>query len=450
MIGVLTAVTDSAAESALTAALAASRDEVSLVRRCVDLAEVVAVAATGSVQVAVISADLRRLDRASVTTLTAAGVRLVLLADPGPGAVRARQLGADVVLAPDCPVPLVIDAIRQLGARAVAAPVGLVDPVPDLADHAPAESAPGGRATGQIVAVWGPTGAPGRTTVALNLAAELAGRDLPVLLVDADPTGGTVAQLVGMTQDVPGLIGAAMAANNGLLDADRLASFARDLGAGASRLRVLTGLPRPDRWAELRPAGLQSVLSVARELAAVTVVDCGFSLDGGPAGMFEPAGPGAVIRTVLSSADVVIAVGSADPVGLVRLTQGLNLLAEISDVAPLIVANRVRAGALPSGGPADVRAALRTRCGRDPAALIPYALAELDRAAATGRLLAEVAPAGEVLRALLPLADLLVGARIEPNRRRGSRTRGKFRRLGPGRGVARMTARPPEMTDRRE
>jgi hypothetical protein len=36
---------------------------------------------------------------------------------------------------------------------------------------------------------------------------------------------------------------------------------------------VLTGLPRADRWLQLRPAALTAVLDAARSLAAFTVVD---------------------------------------------------------------------------------------------------------------------------------------------------------------------------------
>jgi hypothetical protein len=41
--------------------------------------------------------------------------------------------------------------------------------------------------------VWGPTGGPGRTTVAVNLAFEAAAIGGEVLLVDADTYGGAVA-----------------------------------------------------------------------------------------------------------------------------------------------------------------------------------------------------------------------------------------------------------------
>jgi Mrp family chromosome partitioning ATPase len=44
-----------------------------------------------------------------------------------------------------------------------------------------------------MAAVWGLKGAPGRTTVAVNLAFEAAAARGEVLLVDADTYGGAVA-----------------------------------------------------------------------------------------------------------------------------------------------------------------------------------------------------------------------------------------------------------------
>src|SRR6185436_2605907 len=49
-----------------------------------------------------------------------------------------------------------------------------------------------------VVAVWGPAGAPGRTTVAVSLAAELSRRRRRVVLADVDPWGGSVAQHLGV------------------------------------------------------------------------------------------------------------------------------------------------------------------------------------------------------------------------------------------------------------
>ena len=61
---------------------------------------------------------------------------------------------------------------------------------PSPSRHHPPAAATPPRA---LLAVWGPKGAPGRTTVAVNLAFEAAPLVGEVLLVDADTYGGAVA-----------------------------------------------------------------------------------------------------------------------------------------------------------------------------------------------------------------------------------------------------------------
>ena len=72
---------------------------------------------------------------------------------------------------------------------------------------------------GSVVAVWGPTGAPGRTTVAVTLADELARLGSAALLVDADVYGGTVAAVLGLLDESPGLAAACRQAGGERLDA---------------------------------------------------------------------------------------------------------------------------------------------------------------------------------------------------------------------------------------
>src|SRR4029079_11771197 len=70
----------------------------------------------------------------------------------------------------------------------------------------PATSSPGSSPStdrppptrGSVVAVWGPTGAPGRTTVAVTLADELSRLGSSSLLVDADVCGGGSAVRAGL------------------------------------------------------------------------------------------------------------------------------------------------------------------------------------------------------------------------------------------------------------
>ena len=166
--------------------------------------------------------------------------------------------------------------------------------------------------SGRLVAVWGPTGAPGRTTVAVGIAGELALAGVPTLLADADTYGGSVAQVLGFLDEAPGLAAAARLANLGQLD---LGALARVAPSAAPHLRVLTGISRAERWTELRPAALEAVWSLARSLAAFTIVDCGFSLEQDEELSFDTAAPrrnGATLATLLA-ADTVIAVGCRRP-----------------------------------------------------------------------------------------------------------------------------------------
>ena len=134
------------------------------------------------------------------------------------------------------------------------------------------------------MAVWGPAGAPGRTTVAVAVAAELAARRRRTTLVDADPYGGAVAQQLGILDEVSGLLAAARLAGSGALEA-KFGSVQRAVG---EHLTVVTGLPRPDRWVEVRAGAVEHLLEVAAAHGDV-VVDTGFSLESDPAASSAPA-----------------------------------------------------------------------------------------------------------------------------------------------------------------
>ena len=264
---------------------------------------------------------------------------------------------------------------------------------------------------GRVVAVWGPAGAPGRTTVAIGVADEAARLGVSTLLVDADPYGGTVAPALGLLDETAGLALASRDAAAGRLDPVRLAQRSRQL---RPRLRVLTGLPRADRWRELRAAGLGSVLDESRRLCALTVVDCGFCVEQDE----EQTGPrrnGATLAA-LAAADVVLCVGAAGPIGLHRLVRGLDELREaLPGVAPRIVANRVTGAAAAR----DIAAALQRWGDVGASAHLPADPAALDAATLAGATLAEVAPASPLRRSLGDLAATVAGvAGPAPTRRR--------------------------------
>ena len=422
-VPVLTAVSGAVWEAELVAAWERGDLGVTVVRRCVDLADLLATVTTGTARAALLSADLRRLDREALTRLAAAGVAAVGLVPPGDEEAerRLRQLGVRTVLPTDAGPAAIAAAVLEAVDAGAPEPSrsAVADPraaLPELADRdlgvAVPEQAAGER--GRVVAVWGPTGAPGRTTVAVGLAAELADLGVATLLVDADVYGGVVAQVLGLLDESPGLAAACRAGNNGALDLPGLARLSRSV---TPTLRVLTGIARADRWPELRPAALEVVLDLARDLAAVTVVDCGFALEQDEELAYDTLAPrrnGATLA-VLAEADVVLAVGSGDPVGLARLVRGLAELDEaVPGLSPRVVVNRARPSAVPGHAAQEVRAALARYAGVQDAVLVPHDVAGLDRALAAGRTLVEAAPDSPVRTALLDLARDLGGLAQPP------------------------------------
>lgn len=423
---VFTAVTGAAWESALVGALDRADHGVTVVRRCVDVSELLAAAATGTGQAALLSGELRRLDADAVTRLDAAGVAVVGLVEPGDDRAveRLRQVGVRYVLPADAAPDAIARALRDAVAGISSAGRGVADPgaaLPVLG--APAEAAERPAGAGRVVAVWGPTGAPGRTTVAVGLADEAARLGVPTILVDADVYGGVVAQLLGLLDESPGLAGAARQAATGRLDG---AALQRLVWAVRPHLRVLTGLARADRWPELRPRAVAAVLDEARRLADLVVVDCSFSLEDDEELSFDTAAPrrNGVTLTVLESADTVLCVSGADPVALQRSIRGLDELRDtLSDVEPLVVVNQVRRGPVPGEPREEIAAALERFAGRDVRFFLPADRRATDAALAAGRTVAEVAPTSPLRNALRSMAAALLGVPEPVPARRSWRSR---------------------------
>ncbi|SOC48882.1 Flp pilus assembly protein, ATPase CpaE [Blastococcus aggregatus] len=423
-VQVFTAVTGAAWESALVGALDRADHGVTVVRRCVDVSELLAAAATGTGQAALLSAELRRLDGDAVARLTASGVAVVGLVEPGDdrAADRLRQLGVAHVLPADAEAGVIAQALREAVAGAPAAPRDVADPQAALpALGAPSADRERPLGSGRLVAVWGPTGAPGRTTVAVGLADEAARLGVSALLVDADVYGGVVAQVLGLLDDSPGLAGAARQASAGTLDA---AALVRLAWAVRPELRVLTGLARADRWPELRPRAVTTVLEEARRLAELTVVDCAFNLEDDEELSFDTAAPrrnGATLA-VLEAADTVLCVSGADPVALQRSVRALDELREVlPDVDPVVVVNQVRRGPVPGDPRREIATALERFAGRQVAFFLSADRRATDAALAAGRTLAEVAPGSALREELRAMAAVLVEVPEPASGRRGLR-----------------------------
>jgi MinD-like ATPase involved in chromosome partitioning or flagellar assembly len=407
---VLVVAAGAAWESEVLAELTA-RPGVVVLKRCVDVEDLLAVATAGQAHVAVVALDAPGLDASAVDHLRRQHVRPVVVVSGTVAALdqarlRAHRIGVTTVV-PE-------GELGTLGAV-------VTDVAPDAAPRPVEQTVIGERdqprrEPGRVVVVWGPQGAPGRTTLAAGLAAAVAAMGEQTVLVDADPYGGAIAQHLGVLDEVSGLLSAARLAAAGAL-AERWASVPRRLGP---HLSVVTGLPRPDRWLEVRAGTLEHLVETLRGHGHV-VVDTGFSLEEDPAGDLGGRGSRNTLTLgALAVADEVVVVGTPDPVGLTRLARGLVDLREVVPSTPVrLVLNRHRSGL--GWSESEVRDLVGGFARVTDVHFLPDDRAAADRALVSGRTLAECGDS-PLARAVAGLAAAVVTV-AAPVGRRGIRRR---------------------------
>src|SRR5215468_63015 len=246
-------------EARLVVDLDRGEHPVTVVRRCVDIVDLLAVALTGQARAALVAASLRRLDADAVDRLIAAGVAPVAVVrrDDTAAEDRVRAQGISHVVPDDADAAVVATVISDAvaatnsAAKGMRVTRGFGDPVGARPSASPPDSSPTSDSSpptrGSVVAVWGPTGAPGRTTVAVALADELSRLGSSSLLVDADVYGGVIAAVLGLLDESPGFAAACRQSAARRLDPETLAGLC---WAVTPSFRVLTGVPRSERWPE--------------------------------------------------------------------------------------------------------------------------------------------------------------------------------------------------------
>lgn len=421
---------------------------IAVARRCQDLAEAVALCHSGIAR-AIITDMTSELSASLVDRMNTFDVAVVALSADPEQLPRLEAMGAVAALANvsvEELAPLVVGAVQELAARRAAGDPtthGYADTAEALTrrNSAPAASVTTTAADGEIIAVWGPTGAPGRTTVALNLAAELAAEGKHTILLDADTYGASVAAALGLLDESAGLAQACRLADQGLLNEESLRRVISQLAIGGGQLEVLTGITRPDRWPELRPVALAAVLKLCKSMAAYTVIDCGFCVETDEELSFDTQAPrrnGATLAS-LTAADTIYAVGSADAVGVPRMVRALSDLdLVLPGAVPKILFNKMRTGSV---GRSPERALQEAWDRFGPAlpihAFLPSDPVGADAAVLGGSTLLEVSPASPLRRAVAGLLEA-----PGEHRHRGSQPARRSKVKFSPRGVRLLARRP--------
>lgn len=361
--------------------------------------------------------------------------RAVVAESPATAVVLSsdRYLTASLMAACDHAGTRLVALVRNDEGRRLAASLGLFETVDAEADWSTIEamlevSVASTRESlpvrGEVIAVWGPSGAPGRTSIAIALATELAALGHSVALADVDTHGASVAPALGMLDEAPGFAAACRLAGSDSLTRSEFERIAQRYESPAGRFWVLTGIGRPSRWPELSADRVSRTIQACREWVDFTVLDTSASLENDEeisSDLHAPRRNAATI-TAVRDADRVVAVGSADPVGLSRFLRAhVDLLEAAGASEVTVVMNRVRASAIGMNPAAQVTHTLSRFGGIQSAVLIPHDQAAFDGALLSGKTVSDVAPRSPARIALRDLAARLAPQSPEP--RTGRRRR---------------------------
>lgn len=366
-----------------------------IVERCLAADPLLACVRDRHVDAVLVAFDLHRLSRGVLVELEQTRVPLVILTpDPVqepwaslPGVVLPLDAGAEVVR------QALTSAVR--GERH---PVVTHDDEPDDQASELAPPLAGDTQTVSVIALASGQGSPGRTTIAVNLAAAL-GAVAPTVLVDADLSGPSIAAYLD-ADPTHNLYMLAHAEPQSQREWDyAIEQETQPLAVRSPGAHVLCGLPKP----ELRPRlsaqfGERLVRELQRRYRYV-VLDVGVDLLGGEVGLH---------RTALGLADQILLVTAADLVSLWHGRTALNLVQmqlSIPTERVALVLNCYDHRYHHSR--TEIEWALRT----PTAAVIPHDHRAVQHALAQQRPLIHVSR-GRASRALLDLADRIHGQRI--------------------------------------
>jgi MinD-like ATPase involved in chromosome partitioning or flagellar assembly len=388
-----------------------------IVGRCSSADELASVLSITGAELALVSAGERYLNDRLLVESDAIGTRLVALIGSDAERRHAASVGLYEVVELAAPW-------SQIEAALSGVPMAIP---PTGAEHAGAEHA-GER--GRVIAVWGPAGSPGRTTLAINIAAEIAAAGYSVALADVDTHSGSVAPALGLLDEAPGFAAACRLAGADSLTQSELERIGQRYLSAHGSFWVLTGIGRPSRWPELSADRVVATVRQCRSWVDYTVLDTGFSLENDEeisSDLFAPRRNAATI-SALREADQVVAVGSADPVGLSRFLRAHVDLVEMVEVDRITVAmNKIRASAIGLNPSGQVTQTLQRFGGISSPALLPHDQPALDAAILSGKTLLDVAGRSATRIAI----GQLVASRLLPARQPAAKPHRRRSRFAP-------------------
>lgn len=310
------------------------RGELMVTRACADIAEAIAACDTGMAD-ALIIADAQLVPpMEQLDALLLQQTAVVLLFD------RPENWQ---------PLP---DVLHLPAASAMAELEGRIRTAVQSLNHAGADAALGGfepedygnGQSGRIVSFWSAPGSPGRSTVALNYAVEVAAAGKTVVLLDADTYAASIAIQLGLMDESASIAQLCRAIDAGTSDVARLDAACSLVQVGEATMRVATGIPRASRWPEVRASALRRAAMLLKVHYDYVVLDLAPYIELDEQLSFDTQAPqrNAVTVEMLQCSDELFMIVRADSLGIPRALRSIDELDEaLPGLKPRIVFNRV-------------------------------------------------------------------------------------------------------------
>jgi MinD-like ATPase involved in chromosome partitioning or flagellar assembly len=362
-----------------------------VLERCLTAEQLIEAARRPEVEAVVVTADLYRLTRDRAAELLAVRKPTVVVGEPGAFREHAPD-GAGWLLAEASPES-VLDALAAAvtGRRPVAATVDAREARPE------ALAAPAEELRSSLITVASGYGSPGRTTIAINLAAALG--IAPTVLVDADLDGPSVAAYldVNPTRNLYMVVHGRPETSRDWAQA--LDAEIQPLARRSPQSVVLCGVPKPEMTGRVTLPLFERLLDELQQRYRYVVVDVGAALS--PSDLIH--------RAAVRQAAHVLVVGTGDLPGLWHLRRVLALLRDdlqVNEERLAVVLNRYERRF------DHRRAEIEWALGLPLAAIVPYDHAGMRRAMVLQQPLVGVSR-GPAARALLDLSERVYGGAIQ-------------------------------------
>lgn len=212
---------------------------------------------------------------------------------------------------------------------------------------------------GQVVVAWSAAGSTGRSSLLAAFACELAKANQRVLVIDADVHAPSMIQIFGFDQNFSGLSAAIRMQSQGQLDQPAFEQLLLDFELPKNRLKLLAGITMVNRWPEIGFENLRALIRFAREQFDFVLVDVGAPLETSLVDARLLSERNAATLAALSIANHVLAITTADVVGLNRFIWASANLSELKlDAKTHVLVNRFNQEVLGRKAVAEVSEAI--------------------------------------------------------------------------------------------